>query len=73
MSPEEVVSKFEPTSHSVLVVGYGEVAGGLKYWRVKNSWGRHFGENGYFRVRRGQDDLSIESNAVASDMHTPPQ
>ena len=52
---------------AVLVVGYG-VEDGEKYWKVKNSWGRHFGETGYFRVRRGTDEIAIESMAVATDM-----
>jgi len=59
---------FEPTGHAVLVVGYG-VENNTKYWRVKNSWGRHFGETGYFRVRRGTDEISIESMAVTADVH----
>ena len=41
------------TDHVMLVVGYGtDAALGVDYWKVKNSWGVSFGEEGYVRVKR---------------------
>jgi len=39
--------------HGVLVVGYG-VDSGTKYWKVKNSWAKSFGEDGYIRLVKGK-------------------
>ncbi|XP_055970609.1 dipeptidyl peptidase 1 [Sorex fumeus] len=58
---------FELTNHAVLLVGYGtDPHTGLDYWIVKNSWGTAWGEDGYFRIRRGNDECAIESIAMAA-------
>ena len=44
-------------NHAVEIVDYGATDTGMKFYVVKNSAGNMWGENGYFRVRRG--DLGV--------------
>jgi Cysteine protease len=50
--------------HAVKLMGYGE-EGGVKYWLCANSWDTTWGEKGYFRIQRGNNECGIEEQAWA--------
>lgn len=51
--------------HAIKILGWGVTPEGVKYWLIANSWNSRWGENGYFRMLRGEDECGIESGAVA--------
>ena len=67
MNPEKCSKGSEP-NHAVVIVGYGIDKDGSTYWIVKNSYGKDWGESGYFRVLAGENLCSIERMALYPDI-----
>jgi len=66
---------FEDTSgekrirHVVSLLGWGRTDDGSKYWIGRNSWGTYWGENGFFKLKRGTNNLMIESECAWAVPH----
>ena len=69
--------------HAVRIIGWGQTSSGLtsihkifvfapfllglKYWQVANTWGDTWGEEGLFRIRRGDNECRIEEMVTGND------
>ncbi|KAL1502575.1 hypothetical protein ABEB36_007699 [Hypothenemus hampei] len=61
---KQITGKYEG-GHAVKIVGWG-VENDVKYWKIANSWNENWGENGYFRILRGVDEVGIESDITGA-------
>lgn len=50
--------------HAVKMVGWG-VEDGTPYWLIANSWNEGWGDKGFFKIRRGNNECGIEGQGVA--------
>eukprot|EP01082_Thalassiosira_pseudonana_P002790 g3613.t1 g3613 contig12:2420756-2422205(-) len=53
-------SKESTVNHAVFLVGYGtDEETGEDYYLIRNSWGPNFGEGGFIRVKRTDNDSNV--------------
>jgi cathepsin B len=50
--------------HAIRILGYGTDSG-VDYWLIANSWNETWGDNGYFKIKRGTNECGIEGGATA--------
>ncbi|CAG2104214.1 unnamed protein product [Medioppia subpectinata] len=49
--------------HVIKIIGWGRESG-VDYWLVANSFGPKWGDHGFFKIRRGINECSIEQNII---------
>merc|ERR1711871_116110 len=65
------LNPFQGVSHAVVVVGWGTGKAGKKYWIMKNSNGKDWGDGGFAYVPLGQNAMYIENMPTAATVILP--
>lgn len=53
-------------NHAIVIVGFG--VDKKNYWRIQNSWGTGWGEEGFYRLVRGRGACGINQNVVTAKL-----
>ncbi|KAI6171628.1 hypothetical protein M3Y98_00883700 [Aphelenchoides besseyi] len=53
--------------HAVRLIGWG-VDNGTQYWLAANSWGVDWGDKGFFKIRRGNNECNFEEWSFAGNV-----
>ena len=60
--------------HSMMLVGYGTDEEGGDYWLIKNSWSKHWGDEGYVKISRVNHGCGASTDAlyvIPAEKYTP--
>ena len=49
--------------HAVEIIGWGS-ENNINFWWIKNSWGKKWGLDGYFKIKRGVNLAGVEKNVI---------
>ena len=49
--------------HAIKLMGFG-VENGVDYWLVANSWNDEWGDDGFFKIKKGTNECGIESPII---------
>merc|ERR1719230_2347669 len=58
-NPWSILCNPKSIDHGVAIVGYGSEP--KKYWKIRNSWGASWGEQGYYRIVRGVNKCGLNT------------
>jgi cathepsin B len=51
--------------HAVKLIGWGTSDEGEDYWLLANQWNTNWGDDGYFKIKRGTNECGIEEDVTA--------
>jgi cathepsin B len=51
--------------HAVKLIGWGTSDEGEDYWLLANQWNTNWGDDGYFKIKRGTNECGIEEDITA--------
>eukprot|EP00800_Vazella_pourtalesii_P005709 TRINITY_DN1678_c0_g1_i1.p1 TRINITY_DN1678_c0_g1~~TRINITY_DN1678_c0_g1_i1.p1 ORF type:complete len:213 (-),score=46.01 TRINITY_DN1678_c0_g1_i1:99-737(-) len=54
--------------HAIKIIGWGTEEG-VDYWLAANSWNSDWGDKGYFKILRGDNECGIEKNMVGGNVN----